>query len=85
MRTPLSVLLSYEGAAVRGQNLWRRWMTEHNVPRFAGQFPGLIHYTCLGLRQREGSKIDGIDSYTSHGARFDQCARWRPARRPGAH
>jgi len=41
IRTPLMVLLFWQGTdTIRAQNLWRRWMWEHNVPRTAdGQLP----------------------------------------------
>jgi alpha-galactosidase len=33
VRSPRAVLLCWEGDAVRGQNLWRRWMIAHNMPQ----------------------------------------------------
>ena len=36
VRTPLSVLLFYRGDRVQGQNIWRRWMVAHNIPRPGG-------------------------------------------------
>ena len=36
VRSPRAVLLFWEGDAVRGQNLWRRWMIAHNMPRPGG-------------------------------------------------
>lgn len=41
VRTPLIALLFWDGAdLVRAQNLWRRWMLAHNLPRTAdGQLP----------------------------------------------
>ena len=33
VRSPRAVLLWWEGDAMRGQNLWRRWMIAHNMPR----------------------------------------------------
>lgn len=39
VRTPLIVLLFWQGDWIRGQNLWRRWMLAHNVPRPAGELP----------------------------------------------
>jgi len=41
VRTPLIALLFWEGADVqRAQNLWRRWMIAHNLPRTAdGNLP----------------------------------------------
>jgi len=37
VRSPRVVLLFWEGDAVRGQNLWRRWMIAHNMPRPGGK------------------------------------------------
>jgi alpha-galactosidase len=39
VRTPLSVLMFYRGDVVRSQNLWRRWMLAHNLPRPGGRLP----------------------------------------------
>jgi alpha-galactosidase len=37
VRSPLVVLQFYEGDWIRGQNLWRRWMVAHNIPRPGGK------------------------------------------------
>jgi len=37
IRTPLMAMLFYEGDWIDGQNQWRRWMVEHNLPRPGGQ------------------------------------------------
>ena len=38
IRTPLMALLFWKGTdPVRAQNLWRRWMLAHNVPRPGGK------------------------------------------------
>lgn len=40
VRTPLIALLFFQGGdRIRVQNLWRRWMLAHNLPRLAGQLP----------------------------------------------
>ncbi|MAE59729.1 MAG: hypothetical protein CMJ49_00060 [Planctomycetaceae bacterium] len=39
IRTPISVLLFYRGDHPRSQNLWRRWMMAHNMPRPARRLP----------------------------------------------
>ena len=39
VRTPLTVLLFYRGDRMRSQNVWRRWMMAHNMPRPAGELP----------------------------------------------
>jgi len=35
-RLPITVLLFYKGSHIDGQNLWRRWMYEHNIMRAQG-------------------------------------------------
>ena len=40
IRTPLMVSFFWQGTdVVRAQNLWRRWMLEHNLPRTGGRPP----------------------------------------------
>jgi alpha-galactosidase len=39
VRSPLVVLEAWKGDWLRGQNLWRRWMLIHNVPRPGGRLP----------------------------------------------
>jgi len=39
VRTPLVALLFWRGDWIAGQNLWRRWMVAHNVPRPGGKLP----------------------------------------------
>jgi alpha-galactosidase len=38
-RSPLIVLQFYTGDWISGQNVWRRWMIAHNIPRPGGQLP----------------------------------------------
>jgi alpha-galactosidase len=66
VRTPRIVLLHWEGDAVRGNNLWRRWMIAHNVPRPGGKFPHpWIGYGNSGLfdfcGMTEENQIEYID------------------------
>jgi len=43
VRAPLSVLMFWQGGdAIRAQNLWRRWMLAHNLPRPGGELPAPI-------------------------------------------
>jgi alpha-galactosidase len=39
VRTPLVALLFWEGNWIDSQNVWRRWMIAHNVPRPGGKLP----------------------------------------------
>jgi alpha-galactosidase len=49
IRTPLVVLLKWDGDdVVRAQNLWRRWMTAHNLPHPGGSPPRPLLAFCDG-------------------------------------
>ncbi|GAB4134177.1 MAG: hypothetical protein Kow0040_17500 [Thermogutta sp.] len=39
IRTPLVVLQFWRGDLLRAQNVWRRWMIRHNLPRPGGRLP----------------------------------------------
>jgi alpha-galactosidase len=39
VRTPLIVLQFWKGDWIRSQNIWRRWMLSHNVPKPGGKLP----------------------------------------------
>ena len=39
VRTPLAVVEFWAGDWLDGQNLWRRWMVKHNLPRNHGKVP----------------------------------------------
>ena len=44
VRTPLIAMLFYQGDRISSQNLWRRWMIAHNLPRLGGTLPApLLH------------------------------------------
>jgi alpha-galactosidase len=58
IRTPLVVLFFWKGTdAVRAQNLWRRWMFAHNLPRPGGKPLEPIYSFCDG-GYFPGLKID---------------------------
>ena len=46
IRTPLMTLQFWRGDWVRAQNLWRRWMLAHNVPRPGGKLPPVQMNAC---------------------------------------
>lgn len=87
VRTPLSVLLFWRGDRVRAQNVWRRWMLAHNLPRAGGRLPEpmLPAYTGrwfaeLALATEETQKAF-IDRYVEEGIRLDYWwmdAGWYP-------
>ena len=71
IRTPLAVLLFWKGDYFRSQNLWRRWMVAHNLPRPGGKRPGQLFSTCLGLHQSAAGEIGYIDMFVKNGVTFD--------------
>ncbi len=46
VRTPLVVLQFWRGDWIRAQNIWRRWMLAHNVPRRGGKPIGPLLAAC---------------------------------------
>lgn len=46
VRTPLMVVQFWEGDWIRAQNVWRRWMIEHNLPRPGGKLPPVQMAAC---------------------------------------
>jgi alpha-galactosidase len=48
VRSPLVVLMHYQGDWLRGQNLWRRWMLAYNAPRPGGKQIAPMSAICTG-------------------------------------
>lgn len=46
VRTPLMAMQFYDGDWIRAQNIWRRWMLAHNLPRPGGQLPPVQMAAC---------------------------------------
>jgi alpha-galactosidase len=46
IRTPLMVLQFWRGDWIRAQNVWRRWMLVHNLPRPGGKLPPVQMAAC---------------------------------------
>jgi alpha-galactosidase len=81
IRTPLVVLQFWEGDWIRSQNVWRRWMIAHNLPRPGGKLPQPFTSVCLGLNQSEKTETEGIDWFQQHHAKLDYWwmdAGWYP-------
>jgi len=81
VRTPLSVLLFYHGDAIDGQNLWRRWMLAHNLPRPGGTLPAPFTAVCMGLQQNEEGERRYIEAFVRAGVALDYWwmdAGWYP-------
>ena len=71
VRSPLMALLFWKGDDLaQAQNLWRRWMIAHNLPRTAnGQPPAPMYIFCSGgffpgLKVSEASEKQFIDALT---------------------
>ena len=46
VRGPLMAVEFYQGDWITGQNIWRRWMLAHNLPRIDGQLPPNTWIAC---------------------------------------
>jgi alpha-galactosidase len=68
-RTPLVVLQWYAGDWIRGQNVWRRWMVSHNLPRVDGKLPSSQLVACSShqfgemIHANEQNQKEFIDRY----------------------
>lgn len=69
IRTPLVVLQFWRGDWIRAQNIWRRWMLAHNIPRPNGQPPRPLLTPCSShqfgemVQADEASQKFFIDRY----------------------
>jgi alpha-galactosidase len=87
IRTPLMVLQFWEGDRLRSQNIWRRWMLAHNVPRPGGKLPPLFlsasssYYFGTMTRANTASQKLFFDRYREEGMPLDYWwmdAGWYP-------
>ena len=88
IRTPLSVLQFWKGGDwIRAQNLWRRWMIAHNIPRPGGKLPKPLLCCYSGRvfaemeKGTEENQIQFIDKYLAEGISYDYWwmdAGWYP-------
>jgi alpha-galactosidase len=75
IRTPLIVLQFWKGGMVRAQNVWRRWMFAHNLPRRNGalpppQMPAVSGNQFPGLLCNEADEIRYIDRFEEEGIKI---------------
>ena len=86
-RSPLIALQFWQGDRVRAQNLWRRWMLAHNLPRTReGKVPPPILSSCgggffPGIRTSEESELQFIRGFSQAGVKLDYWwidAGWYP-------
>jgi alpha-galactosidase len=83
VRSPLVALQFWKGDRIRSQNVWRRWMIAHNLPRPGGKLPPPFTSACMGLHQSEASEVAYIDAYLKGGVKLDYWwmdAGWYPCR-----
>lgn len=87
IRTPLMVLQFWKGDRLRAQNIWRRWMLAHNVPRPGGKLPPLFlsasssYYFDTMYRADSTSQKFFFDRYWEEGMKLDYWwmdAGWYP-------
>ncbi len=77
VRTPLVVLQFWKGDRVRSQNVWRRWMLAHNLPRPGGRLPPVQLAACSSHQFGEMIHADTksqklfIDRYLEEGLKLD--------------
>ena len=91
VRTPLAVVQFWQGDLVRSQNIWRRWMLAHNLPRPGGKpMPtGLMMCTSdfyPGMRSNAAEEMRYVDAYVNAGVKLDYWwidAGWYPCEPEG--
>ena len=77
VRSPLIVLQFYKGDWIRAQNVWRRWMWAHNVPRPSGKMLRPQMAACSSyqygemVRANEENQKMFIDGYLDKGLKLD--------------
>jgi len=77
VRSPLIAMQFWHGGDwIRAQNVWRRWMLAHNVPRENGVLPKPFTATCVdgafpGMLSNAKGEIQWMDEYVKHGTPID--------------
>ena len=82
IRTPLIVLQFWEGEWIRSQNIWRRWMVAHNLPRPGGKLVPTHFGSCWGSMPCSANEdIEQINGWARQGIKLDYWfldAGWYP-------
>lgn len=86
VRTPMIVLQFYQGDWLRAQNVWRAWMTAHNMPKPNGELVKPMTSVCTGnyypgLMSDAKQEIAFLSKYVEERIPFDywwQDAGWYP-------
>ena len=77
LRSPLLVLQFWQGDRLRAQNLWRRWMMAHSMPKPGGQLPPPQFVASSSrayeemIKANEQNQIMHIDRYLEEGLKLD--------------
>jgi len=78
VRTPLIAMLFWKGERMRAQNLWRRWMVAHNIPRPGGKLPPVPQLAACSSHQfgeminaNEENQKFFVDRYLEEGIKLD--------------
>ena len=77
VRSPLVVMQFYRGDWIRAQNIWRRWMLAHNLPRPGGKLPPPDMAACSShqygemIGANEENQIMFVDRYLQEGLKLD--------------
>jgi alpha-galactosidase len=85
-RSPLVVVQWYTGDWIRGQNIWRRWMVAHNMPRPGGSLPRPVVAAAASeistLRYNAAAEVAAMDGeVTRRGLAYNEWiidAGWYP-------
>jgi alpha-galactosidase len=77
LRSPLIVLQFWQGDWIRSQNVWRRWMMAHSMPKPGGRLPApqLLASSSRQfdemIKANEQNQIEFIDRYLAEGLKLD--------------
>ncbi|MBI5085673.1 MAG: alpha-galactosidase [Candidatus Solibacter usitatus] len=87
VRSPLIAMVFYQGDWIDGQNVWRRWMVAHNVPRPGGKLhppqvaEGNGRHTIEMQEANEANQLRDLNRELDHGVPLDYWwmdAGWYP-------
>lgn len=77
VRSPLIVLQFWEGDWIRSQNIWRRWMLAHSLPRPGGKLPPPLLVASSSrqfeymVKANESNQVMFIKRYLEEGIKLD--------------
>jgi alpha-galactosidase len=77
IRSPLMAVQYWQGDRLRAQNLWRRWMMAHSMPKPGGQLPPPQFVASSSrayeemIKANEQNQIMHIDRYLEEGFKLD--------------